>query len=391
MFKYLKISLARKATLFTFMVLGVATLIWYLLIHPFYDKIASEHVIITVLITILLALYIFVHYVINPLNTILKEMKALLTGRRYGQIFTKRIDEIGILAHFFNEIIRSLERASTDIKTKRRLSAELDIASRIQKDILPREAPLIPSLNVLAKSRSAAEIGGDSFDFIEARGNTLIYIGDVTGHGVPSGLVMMMVDTLIDTFADMYDEADTIIVQTNKYLKPRINSTIFMTMMMFRWHHESKKMYVAGAGHEHIILFNNAEKKCEIQKCGGIALGMVEDISKIVSEREIAFQEGDILVAYSDGITEAKNLNGEMYGLDRLRKVVERSGIAEYSVTKTFRAISEDFSKFTGKHVQEDDMTLIIMKPKTPLDEHSYESTEWNDSELGKTSLVEYT
>lgn len=389
--KYFLMSIARKTILLTFLILGGITTFWYFLLRSRYPLIPSELVLVMILVSILIALYFFIHFTINPLNIILREIKALLTGRKYNRIFTKRIDEIGVIAHFFNEITETLERASKDIKKQRRLSAELDIASKIQKDILPKEAPLVPGLNVLAKTRSAAEIGGDSFGFIEAHENTFIYIGDVTGHGVPSGLVMMMVDTLIDTFTDMYHEADTILVNTNKYLKPRINNTIFMTMAMFRWNHETKKMFVCGAGHEHIVTYKKNEKKCFAEKSGGIALGMIDDISKIVHEREISFVEGDILVAYSDGITEAKNVNGEMYSLERLKKIVEYCGTQNHTVTEIFKNIASDFAKFTKKHVQEDDMTLIIIKHKTPSDEHAFESTTWEDSELGKTSLVDYS
>ncbi|MBI2464337.1 SpoIIE family protein phosphatase [Candidatus Peregrinibacteria bacterium] len=389
--KYILMSIARKATLLTFLLLGGITWFWYFFLQSRYPFIRTEFVLIMILISVLMALYFFVHYTINPLNIVLREIKSLLTGRKYNRIFTKRIDEIGVIAHFFNEITEALERASKDIKKQRRLSAELDIASKIQKDILPKEAPLVPGLNVLAKTRSAAEIGGDSFGFIEAHENTFIYIGDVTGHGVPSGLVMMMVDTLIDTFTDMYREADTILINTNKYLKPRINNTIFMTIVMFRWHHESKKMFMCGAGHEHIVTYKKSEKKCFAEKSGGIALGMIDDITKIACEREISFTEGDILVAYSDGITEAKNVHGEMYGLERLKKTVENCGIQNYTVTEIFKTIARDFSKFTQKHVQEDDMTLIIIKHKNPSDEHAFESTTWEDSDLGKTSLVDYS
>lgn len=388
--KYLRISLARKATLFTVLVIGITLAIWRFFIEPKFPLISAKTVVITVIITILLGLYFFIHSVLNPLNAIIQEMKALLTGRKYNRIFTRRIDEIGINAHFFNEITRALERASKDIKDQRRMSAELDIASRIQKEILPSEAAAIPGLNILAKTRSAAEIGGDSFDFIQKENHTLIYIGDVTGHGVPAGLVMMMVDTLIDTFADTQNQADQILIHTNKYLKHRINATMFMTMLMLRWQHDTKKFYLAGAGHEHLVHFSAKENRAMIEKTGGIALGMVPDISNIVKEREISFETEDILVAYSDGVTEAKNLRGELFGLERLRKITEYCGKSKMTVSKTFGLISDEFSNFTGQHVQEDDMTIIIMKQKLPTDEYILEPTIWETTKLGKRSLVDY-
>ena len=130
------------------------------------------------------------------------------------------MDEIGVIAHFFNAITHSLERVSTDIKDHRRISSELNVAQKIQQDLIPQSAPDIPGLDIIAKTRPAAEIGGDSFDFITKNDRTFMYIGDVTGHGVPSGLVMMIVDTLLHTFADMVENSHQLLVQVNKYLKP---------------------------------------------------------------------------------------------------------------------------------------------------------------------------
>ncbi|MBI2453467.1 SpoIIE family protein phosphatase [Candidatus Peregrinibacteria bacterium] len=386
----IRVRLARKAALFTLSIIVVTGLIWFFLLRPYFESISSESVVWTVIIIMLLALYIFIHYFLNPLNVILKQVRALLTGRPYNRIFTKRIDEIGIVAHFFNEITRALERVSKDLKDQRRMSAELEIARNIQRDILPKEAPLIDGLNVLLKTKSAVEIGGDSFDFIEKGENTFIYIGDVTGHGVPSGLVMMMVDTLINTFTDMYERTDEILIHTNKYLKPRLSPTMFMTMLLFRFHHPTKKMYVSGAGHEHILIYKKSDQMCKTEASGGIALGMVQDMSNMVSEREISFEEGDILVAYSDGISEAKNLNGEMFGLKRLKTILEEAGKMDLNVSKIFEIFTKSFEKFRQNHVQEDDMTIIIIKHKRPQDEHTFTGTAWGKEEIFGESLLHY-
>ncbi|MBI5754819.1 PP2C family protein-serine/threonine phosphatase [Candidatus Peregrinibacteria bacterium] len=388
--KALRMNLGLKATLLAMFVIFATTAIGIFFVKPLYQSLLIEHVLIIVAITILFSLLLCLYFIIDPLNGILLEVRALLTGRKYNKIFTQRIDEIGIVAHFFNEVTGSLERVSHDIRDQRRMSAELDIASKIQKDILPKEAPAIFGLTVLAKTRSAAEIGGDSFDFINGEQNTFIYLGDVTGHGVPSGLVMMMVDTLIHTFADIHDKADHILIDTNKYLKPRLSNTMFMTMVMFRWNHMARKMYVAGAGHENILVYRQAEHACRVERTGGIALGMVPDISKIAVEREISFEADDLLVIYSDGITEAKNISGEMFGLERLRAIVESCGEDGLSLTQSFQRLSDAFAHFTNKHVQEDDMSIIFMKQKGITDEHVFESIEWDARKLGKDSLVEY-
>ncbi len=254
----------------------------------------------------------------KPLKKIIKEMKALLTGKSYHRIFTARTDEIGIIGHFFNEITESLEKISSDLKEHQKISEELNLAQKIQHDLIPKEAPEIPHLEITAKTKSAAQIGGDSLDFLPREKDTYFYIGDVTGHGIPAGLVMIMVDTLISTFATMAQNTKDLVVNINKFLKPRLQKNMFMTMVMFRWLHEEKKMYFAGAGHEHVIHYKSAEKKCDTIVSGGIALGMLPDNEKLTNEKEIHFQEGDFIILYSDGITEAKNQAGEQFGLKKL-------------------------------------------------------------------------
>lgn len=389
--KIVRQKLTLKALLVTLLILAILGSVLIGLKYVFHvEHLNSKEVLILSTILILGALFLFVHSVVYPINKVLREMKALLTGHKYNRIYSKRIDEVGVIAHFFNEITHSLERVSVDIKDQRRMSSELEIASQIQKDILPREAPVIQDLNVIAKSRSAAEIGGDTFDFIPIKDNTFFYLGDVTGHGVPSGLVMMMVDTLIHTFTGLYDNAYDIVTNTNRFLKPRINSTMFMTMVMFRWHHPTKKMYYVGAGHEHILVYKARTRTCQVEKSGGIALGMIPDISKYTKEKELDFEPGDTLIVYSDGITEHKNTQGEMFGLKRLVKIFETMGADNASVNRIFHQLSAEFTEFTDQHVQEDDMTIIITKHHDSTKEHEIESTSWNEKVLGKDTLIQY-
>lgn len=315
-----------------------------------------------VMVAVTLSFAVFVHQVAWPLKKILKEFKALLTGKKYNRIYTGKIDEIGIIAHVFNEITHSLERVSTDIKEHRRMATELNIAQKIQQDLIPQEPPRIPGLDIRAKTKPAAEIGGDAYDFISKNDQSFIYIGDVTGHGVPSGLVMMIVDTLIHTLSDTSKDSRELIAGTNKYLKPRIQTTMFMTMVMLRWEHKTQKMFYTGAGHETILHYKRTENLCESLPSGGIALGMVQDNSALVKEKPLDVNPNDFLVLYSDGIVESKNANGEMVTIERLRKWVEKYAKETTTAEDLFQKISKEVLYFLGEFRQEDDMTLLVIK-----------------------------
>ena len=334
-----------------------------------------------------LNLIIFTFLVSHPLNKILREFKALLTGKKYNRIYTRKLDEIGVVAHSFNAITSSLERISTDIKEHRRISTELNIAQKIQQDLLPDSAPTIPGLDIIAKTRPAAEIGGDSFDFITKGEQTFIYIGDVTGHGVPSGLVMMIVDTLLHTFSDMVENSQQLLTQVNKYLKPRIQSTMFMTMIMMRWIHQTKELKFTGAGHETIIHYKALDITVSNKKAGGIALGMVPDNEKLIKEETIPFHIGDFIVLYTDGITESRNVEGEMFGEKKLIKIIEKNASNSASAADLFQRISTEVTHFIGDTIQQDDMTLIVIR-HGEKPEAKTEKTQWTKEE--QEALVNY-
>lgn len=362
--KFFRDSLTKKAGVLFILLFGwlmVAGI--YLLRQEIH--VLSANLVIGIIIGLLLFLMaVFILDVVHPMQRLGDQVKNLLTGRPYSRVKPTTVDEIGLLTHFFNEITHDLEKISYDVKERRRMSSELDIASQIQRDVLPKEAPNSPGLDIVAKTRAAAEVGGDSFDFLSSPdGNeTYIYTGDVTGHGVPAGLVMMMVDTLIHSMVAMnMKRSSDVIVNTNAMLTPRISSRLFMTLVMLRWDAAAQKMFFTGAGHEHILIYRNKTEKVETIRSGGIALGMIPDISKIVNEQEIPLEIGDSIVLYTDGITEAKNKTGEMYGIERMQKSLEKCGYFPSS-EGIFERMTKDFSEFVGQYVQADDTTMIVIK-----------------------------
>lgn len=310
------------------------------------------------LICVLIACYVDF---VRPLRIILAEMQSLLTGGVYKKIFTDRIDEIGVMAYFFNKVTEGFGQVSFDIKDRQRMLNELNLAAQLQRDILPQKVPDIPGLQIVAKTKPATEIGGDIFNFITIKDKTYIYIGDATGHGTIAGLVMTMVNSLITVFSDLNGSAYEILVNVNKYLKKWLKKSVYMTFVMLCWDHETQKITYVGAGHEHIIVYHSDSGECDAILSGGIALGMIPDNSKIIKEQELKCNDGDYVVLYSDGITEAKGKDGELYGLERLKNAVVEYA-AQYSADGVNYHIAKDVSVFMQGVEQRDDMTLIVIK-----------------------------
>lgn len=311
----------------------------------------------------------------RPMKIIMREMKALLTGNSYKRILTSRMDEIGILAHFFNEVTRNLESISGNVKTHARIQKELDSAQEIQRMLIPKSAPSIPGLEITAKTRPASEIGGDTFDFFNKEGRHILYIGDSTGHGIPAGIVMVMVDVLLETFIELEASLLKMLVKLNQYLKPHLKPSMFMTMILMEWIPEKNKLAWVGAGHEHLIHVHTRKGEITVIQSGGLAVGMLPNIEPFIKESELILEEDDFVVLYSDGIIEAKNVNGDLYTLNRLQKFLKEQAGSGISTETLFEKIAIDVGRFMESYMQLDDMTLIVMKHTQNQDQKDHDTT----------------
>jgi len=366
--KFLRDSLTKKAILL-FTVLMTALVIAATVLFRKGILSVSLWIFIGSLVGLLLfVLVVFLANVMAPLSRVAREVRNLLGGKNYSRVSPTTIDEIGMFTHFFNEITSDLEKISYDVRERRRMSSELDIAAQIQRDVLPKTAADSPGLDIVAKTRPAAEIGGDSFDFLKTADGkqTIFYIGDVTGHGVPSGIIMMMVNTLVRSMLSMgMVSSKEIVVLTNALLSPKISSRLFMTLVMLRWDAEHQRLFYTGAGHEHILVYRHKTEKVDAIRSGGIALGMIPDNSLIAQEKEIPLEIGDAIVLYSDGMTEAKNNTGEMYTLERMAQSLQKNGYFP-SAESIFDHVTKDFQNFVQEYVQIDDCSMIVIKYAGP-------------------------
>lgn len=307
-------------------------------------------------------LLVYYFKVFRPLGKIVEQVEALLTGEKYKKVFLPKNDEFGLLAKFFNSMTDNVESVSGQLAEGDRMTSELDLAADIQKSVLPKQVPRLKKMDVSAKTRPASEVGGDSFSFMKKNEEeTYIYLGDVTGHGAPAGLIMMMVNTLLTVYLPTSNDTKEWAVKANEVLTPRVNSTMFMTTILLRWNSTIEKLFYTGAGHEHILIYRSAEGVCEAIPTGGIALGMTPDISQIAQEKEITLHKEDIVILYTDGIPEARNSEGEMYTLDRLKQAINKHGHIGDS-QKLFALLAADLANFVGNEEQLDDITLLILR-----------------------------
>ncbi|MDD5770403.1 MAG: PP2C family protein-serine/threonine phosphatase [Candidatus Gracilibacteria bacterium] len=314
----------------------------------------------------------------NPIKELNEHINDFISGKSRGENVNIKTNysnpNIRYVLKFFDVILNSLKNIKNEFISGKAIKGEVQLAKELQEKLLNKKLEKIPSIDIIAKSKPAGEVGGDSYDVIKEGENYYIYVGDATGHGVGAGFVMVMVNALVSGFAKIFKSSAQILANTNEILKPRIKSNILMTLLMVRWNEEEKRFFMAGAGHEYLIIYKQALKKCFLIKSGGLALGMTKNIHKILKEQEIKFEKDDIAVLYSDGITESINQNKkdgleQMFGENRLKEAIENApdlpGINIKSARSVFNNITIMLSKFMGyKHKQFDDITLVVLHYK---------------------------
>lgn len=322
----------------------------------------TERIVFLLIFGILLGLgfgFYFATRITGPIAKLKEGALVLAKGDFKVRVNVKTRDEVGLLADTFNKMAEGLEASTKAMIYKERMAKELEVAARIQKEILPTVIPQVPGLDIAAMLVPAAEIGGDCYDFIKlAPDNFLFYISDVMGHGVPSGIVVSIANALIYSYSGSSNLAD-ILISANKVLKAKTSSNMFVTLLMARY--RNGKMEYVSAGHPEMLHYHSFDKKVSQEKGGGVALGMMPDVSKMVSSYEVQFPKGDCIVLYSDGITEAANTRGEQYGPQRLKRALSEHGDLT-SAEAIKNALVADVKEFMEGAEQSDDITLIVVK-----------------------------
>jgi len=293
---------------------------------------------------------------------------------------------------FLLRVISTLKNIKDEFVHWKEIKWEVELAKEIQWKSLNKELIQIPSLKIVASTKPAWKIWWDSYDIIKQDNNYYIYVWDATWHWVWAWFIMMMVNALISWFSKLAKTWSEILINTNEILKPRVKANLLMSLLLLRWDEINKRIYMTWAGHEYLIIYKNKAQKCYKVKSWWVALGMTKNISKLIKEIEIPFEENDIIVLYSDWITEAINKPSKdwteiMFGEDRLIKAIEKTpfiyGENIKTATWVFNNITAVLSKFMWyKYVQLDDITLVVIQYKNKDYNENIDYKKWVEDEF---------
>ena len=266
------------------------------------------------------------------------------------------------------ELASANEEISTlNAKLKRenlRMGAELDIARQLQHMVLPQpeELEAIEGIDLAGYMSSADEVGGDYYDVLYHNGLVTIGIGDVTGHGLESGIVMLMTQTAVRTLQEINqnDPVQFLDVLNRTMYKNilRMNSEKNLTLAILNYY--QGKVTISGQ-HEETLVIRRSGKIEHIDMMDlGLPIGIDDEIAEFIDYTVVELESGDGLVLYTDGIPEAFNLEKQQYGMTRFCQVISQNW--QLTAQEIKQAIIDDVRKFIGEQKVFDDMTLVILK-----------------------------
>jgi predicted ester cyclase len=286
------------------------------------------------------------------------------TGREltWMAIFIHRISEGKIAEEWggslgLSELLRR-QRLEQEISERERIEQEMRVARRIQHASLPEEVPTLEGWQITPYYQPAREVGGDFYDFhLLAGGRLGLVVGDATGKGVPAALVMSTTCGMLQAVSQTLDSTSPgeVLERVNETLLTRIPPNMFATCFYAILDAGSASLRYANAGHDLPYLWHGGDAG-EL-RARGMPLGLMPGMS--YEEGEISLREGNCVLFYSDGLVEAHDPKGEMFGFPRLRTL-----IAEHAEKESLEeALLEELYSFVGEGwEQEDDITLLTLR-----------------------------
>ena len=246
----------------------------------------------------------------------------------------------------------------------RHLESELELAQTVQQSLLPQEVPDTPMLEMAAFSRPAQIIGGDYFDFFQFQdGAHGLVISDVAGHGISASLYMAGLQAVLRSLIPTNTSPADVVGHVQRLLVHNVRFSTFVTLFLGSFEPATHILTYCNAGHNPPLLLasrTNAGAQTRWLMPTGAAVGITEGTN--FQESKVQLQPGDILVLYTDGVTEAMDDKGEEFGRDRLTDVIRKA--AALTVKELIQEIRQELAKFTGQQNPSDDMTLVVCRIK---------------------------
>lgn len=301
----------------------------------------------------------------DPIHLLTKGALELGSGNFDHKIDIKSQDELSVLADGFNKMTDDLKSYMTKLKEETSksmaISAELGVATDIQASMLPAIFPAFPSryeIDLFAKMQPAKEVGGDFYDFFLIDDDHLAFtIADVSGKGVPAALFMVITKTLIKTQSLSGKSPAKVLEAVNNQLCENNNANMFVTCLLGVLEVSTGKLTYSNAGHNPAAIRRKGGAFEYLNAPVGFVLAGMDGMT--YEDNELTLVKGDNLVLYTDGVTEALNNQLELYGEDRLLRVLQSH--TDNDAEDILQAVYKDIETFAEGAMQADDITMLVL------------------------------
>lgn len=275
-------------------------------------------------------------------------------------------DQVSDLSHSFNAMTQSIEELIEESKRRQQLEAELEIAREVQSRLFPARSPDIDGLDILGVCRPAQSVSGDFFDYVRLDRNHLaISFGDVSGKGISAALVMASLHSIVRAQLAMLQDTESgsgaqsaarLVTQANRQLCENTAPEKFSTLFFGAYDTSSGTLCYSNAGHLPPVLLRNGT--LTPLQVNGMIVGAFPFAEYTATH--VSLEAGDTLVAYTDGLTEPENQNGEEFGEGRLQAALRRQ--ANLPTRQLIENVMDEVVRWTGQATQQDDMTMLVLR-----------------------------
>lgn len=248
-----------------------------------------------------------------------------------------------------------------ELADKLSAKSELEVARKIQFDLIPKQSPQIEHYEVATYYEPAREVGGDYFDIIDTSERSYVIVGDISGKGMAAALYMVRVQSIIYFLLDYYSDVKDIVINLKKYFSKNLRKEFFLTITIASIENDGT-INIVRAGHPPAIYYKSAQKEFITINSSGMAIGMNDKglFEKTLEVYKIVPENNDIIVIYSDGVTETMNIVKDCFGEERVKKVIQNN--IDKSAEEIKNALLRAINLFRYDAPQNDDLTLVVLK-----------------------------
>ena len=307
-----------------------------------------------------------VSVLISPLRHANKDLGVLAVARRHedGHFTTNDFAVFRTAAEQSSFAIGNA-RIHREAHEKREMEGELRNAREVQRILLPQQDPLVTGFRITGTNLPARMISGDYYDYIDLGDEKFgIVIADVSGKGVPAGLLMAMCRSSLRSVAPGEMSPSKVMAAVNRQLFPDIREDMFISMAYAILDAPTGKLTLSRAGHDPALFFRRETGKVELLRSPGLALGIDGGavFERVTKDQEIQLKSGDCVLFYTDGVKEAIDVDEEEFGMERMSEAFRRA--APLGAEAVLTRMLEELKTFTGEGPQMDDITLVAVEKR---------------------------